>query len=89
MLARTAFPAAGPNEIRSGQWAVLRYLVRAGSHARTISHVAKHHGVSGATASRPVAALPRKGFVRVKPDHVDRRVLRIEVTASGRGAAQA
>jgi DNA-binding MarR family transcriptional regulator len=82
--ARAIYDARGPRAIHAGQWAVLRYLARAGRQARTVGGVATYLGVTHAPASRAVAALARKNFVTVRADAEDRRVRRIDLTASGR-----
>jgi len=81
--ARAVYDARGPKAIHAGQWAVLRYLARAGRQARTVGGVATYLGVTHAPASRAVASLARKEYVTVKPDPDDRRVRRVELTASG------
>ena len=81
--ARAVYDARGPKAIHAGQWAVLRYLARAGRQARTVGGVATYLGVTHAPASRAVASLARKEYVTVNPDPEDRRVRRVELTASG------
>ncbi len=81
--ARAVYDARGPKAIHAGQWAVLRYLARSGRQARTVGGVATYLGVTHAPASRAVASLARKEYVTVKPDPEDRRVRRVELTASG------
>lgn len=82
--ARAVYESRGPRAIHPGQWAVLRYLARAGRQARTVGGVAEYLGVTHAPASRAVAALARKNLVTVKADPEDRRVRRIDLTAAGR-----
>ena len=82
--ARAVYESRGPRAIHAGQWAVLRFLVRAQRQSRTVGGVAAYLGVTHAPASRAVAALARKQLVTVKADNEDRRVRRIELTASGR-----
>jgi DNA-binding MarR family transcriptional regulator len=82
--ARAVYESRGPKAIHAGQWAVLRYLARAGRQARTVGGVASHLGVTHAPASRAVAALARKQLVVVKADSEDRRVRRIDLTSSGK-----
>ena len=82
--ARAVYESRGPKAIHAGQWAVLRYLARASRQARTVGGVATYLGVTHAPASRAVAALARKNFVTVKADSEDRRVRRIDLTASGK-----
>lgn len=82
--ARAVYDARGPRAIHAGQWAVLRYLARAGRQARTVGGVASYLGVTHAPASRAVSALARKDLVTVRPDPEDRRVRRIDLTAAGR-----
>ncbi len=86
--ARAVYDERGPNAIHAGQWAVLRYLARAGRQARTVGGVANYLGVTHAPASRAVAALVRKDLVTVRPDSEDRRVRRIDLTAAGRTLLQ-
>lgn len=82
--ARAVYDARGPRAIHAGQWAVLRYLARAGRQARTVGGVATYLGVTHAPASRAVSSLARKDLVTVKADPEDRRVRRIDLTAAGR-----
>lgn len=82
--ARAVYESRGPKAVHPGQWAVLRYLARAGRQARTVGGVATFLGVTHAPASRAVAALARKELVTVKTDSEDRRVRRIDLTAAGR-----
>lgn len=82
--ARAIYESRGPKAIHAGQWAVLRYLARAGRQARTVGGVAAYLGVTHAPASRAVASLGRKQFVVVKADPEDRRVRRIDLTPAGR-----
>lgn len=82
--ARAVYEARGPKAIHAGQWAVLRYLARAGRPARTVGGVATYLGVTHAPASRAVASLVRKQLVTVKADSEDRRVRRIDLTAAGK-----
>ena len=42
--ARAVYDARGPRAIHAGQWAVLRYLARAGRQARTVGGVATYLG---------------------------------------------
>lgn len=82
--ARAVYESRGPKAVHPGQWAVLRYLARAGRQARTVGGVANYLGVTHAPASRAVASLARKGLVLVRADTDDRRVRRIELTSAGR-----
>ena len=82
--ARAVYDARGPRAIHAGQWAVLRYLARAGRQARTVGGVAIYLGVTHAPASRAVSSLARKDLVTVRADPEDRRVRRIDLTAAGR-----
>jgi DNA-binding MarR family transcriptional regulator len=82
--ARAVYDARGPRAIHAGQWAVLRYLARAGRQARTVGGVATYLGVTHAPASRAVSSLARKDLVTVRADPEDRRVRRIDLTAAGR-----
>ena len=82
--ARAVYESRGPKAVHPGQWAVLRYLARAGRQARTVGGVATFLGVTHAPASRAVAALARKELVTVKTDAEDRRVRRIDLTSTGR-----
>lgn len=82
--ARAIYEARGPKAIHAGQWAVLRYLARAGRQARTVGGVATYLGVTHAPASRAVASLARKDYVVVKADPEDRRVRRIDLTPAGK-----
>jgi DNA-binding MarR family transcriptional regulator len=82
--ARAIYEDRGPRAIHPGQWAVLRYLARAGRQARTVGGVAIYLGVTHGPGSRAVASLARKGLVTVKTDEKDRRVRRLDLTSSGR-----
>jgi DNA-binding MarR family transcriptional regulator len=82
--ARAVYDDRGPRAVHPGQWAVLRYLARAGRQARTVGGVADYLGVTHAPASRAVASLARKKLVEVEADSEDRRVRRIDLTPEGR-----
>ncbi len=82
--ARAVYDARGPRAIHAGQWAVLRYLARASRQSRTVGGVATYLGVTHAPASRAVSSLARKDLVTVRADSEDRRIRRIDLTASGR-----
>lgn len=82
--ARAVYDARGPRAIHAGQWAVLRYLARAGRQARTVGGVATYLGVTHAPASRAVSSLARKDLVTVRADPEDRRVRRIDLMPAGR-----
>ncbi|MEZ6030063.1 MAG: MarR family transcriptional regulator [Hyphomonadaceae bacterium] len=82
--ARAVYDSRGPRAIHAGQWAVLRYLARAGRQARTVGGVASYLGVTHAPASRAVSSLARKDLVVVRADPEDRRVRRIDLTTTGR-----
>lgn len=82
--ARAVYDDRGPKAVHPGQWAVLRYLARAGRQARTVGGVADYLGVTHAPASRAVASLARKKLVTVEADTEDRRVRRIDLTDTGR-----
>lgn len=82
--ARAVYDDRGPKAVHPGQWAVLRYLARAGRQARTVGGVADYLGVTHAPASRAVASLARKKLVEVEADTEDRRVRRIDLTPAGR-----
>lgn len=82
--ARAVYDARGPRAIHAGQWAVLRYLARAGRQSRTVGGVATYLGVTHAPASRAVSSLARKDLVTVRADPEDRRVRRIDLTPAGR-----
>lgn len=87
--ARAVYESRGPRAVHPGQWAVLRYLARAGRQARTVGGVATYLGVTHAPASRAVAALARKDYVTVRADSEDRRIRRIDLTATGRALLDA
>ena len=80
--ARAVYEERGPKAIHAGQWAVLRYLARAGRKACTVGDVATYLGVTHAPASRAVASLARKDYVTVKADPEDRRVRRVDLTVT-------
>jgi DNA-binding MarR family transcriptional regulator len=86
--ARAVYEERGPSAIHAGQWAVLRYLAKAGRQARTVGGVAAYLGVTHAPASRAVASLLRKDLVTVRADSEDRRVRRIDLTSAGRALLQ-
>ena len=81
---RAIYECRGPKAIHAGQWAVLRYLSKAGRQARTVGGVAAYLGVTHAPASRAVAALARKQLVVVRADAEDRRIRRIDLTLAGK-----
>lgn len=67
------------------QWEALRYLSRANPMSRTPGALATFLGTTRGTASQTLTALETKGCIaRVRAAH-DRRVVRLELTESGRG----
>ncbi len=82
--ARAIYDARGPNDMHPGQWALLRFLARTDVERRTLDTVSAHLGVTAGPASRALAALERKGLLRIRPRADDRRRRDIRVTKSGR-----
>lgn len=83
---RSMYDKRGPQEIHPGQWAALRFLVRAGAEARTVNGLATYLGVTPAPASRAAAALVKRGFVVQEPHPTDRRSHILTLTEAGRAA---
>ncbi|QEX24598.1 MarR family transcriptional regulator [Hypericibacter adhaerens] len=71
--------------LNPAQWGALRYLARANESVQTLTHFARAHCVSKAAASDTISALVRKKLVVRNKDPSDGRVMRIGLTAEGRG----
>ena len=82
--ARAIYDRRGPDEIHPGQWAALRFFARANRGVRNVGGLARYLGITGAPASRAVAALRRHGLVDVQKNDKDRRVATITLTREGR-----
>jgi MarR family transcriptional regulator, transcriptional regulator for hemolysin len=78
--ALAASPAA--SDLTLAQWRVLA-LVDRSPQPLTLTEVAAGIGMSLPSASRMVARLDGRGLVRCRADTVDRRAMRIAVTAAG------
>ncbi len=82
-VARMTHRQGYSNSLNPAQWNALRYFGRASEEACTVMHFARHHGTTKGTASRTVAALVEKRFVRRRPSTTDRRKHFLELTQSG------
>src|SRR4029450_13590518 len=74
------------NELTTSQAQALRLVIFDGP--QRIGSLAKHLGVSMATASRTVDALVTADLVRREPDPHDARAVRVVLTARGRRRAK-
>jgi DNA-binding MarR family transcriptional regulator len=70
-------------DLAPAQWQALRYLARANRYSRTPGALAQYLAATKGTVSQTVRALERKKLIRRRSDSVDRRVVRLELTASG------
>lgn len=61
----------------------------ASARPRKTRELAEHLGIAVNTVTDVVDALERKGLARRQRDDADRRVVRVELTESGRAAAEA
>ncbi len=68
---------------------ILLYLARANRYSNTPLAVAEYLGLTKGTVSQSLILLERKGLVARRKDALDRRVVRLELTALGRSLAQA
>lgn len=66
------------------QWEALRYLSRANAMSRTPGALATFLGTTRGTVSQTLAALESKGCIARVRSERDRRVVRLELTESGR-----
>lgn len=69
------------------QAAVLRMLERPGTHLRA-GQIAERLGISAASLSDSLKALEARGWITRLPDPADRRIVRVQLTASGTQIAQ-
>jgi DNA-binding MarR family transcriptional regulator len=76
-------------DLNPAQWAALRFVNRANSSARSVTAFARARRTTTGTATRTVAALVHKGYLRRIPSTEDRRYDRLELTAKGDEALRA
>ena len=67
-----------------GQWAVLRYFVRANRFSRTPSAFAAFHGTTRGTASQAINNLVRQGYLRQTRSDTDGRSVRLDLADRAR-----
>jgi DNA-binding MarR family transcriptional regulator len=70
-------------DLNPAQWAALRFVNRANPSARSVTAFARARRTTTGTATRTVAALVHKGYLRRSPSTEDRRYDRLELTAKG------
>lgn len=85
---RSVFPDGGETDLAPGQWAVLRYLAKAGKEARNCAAVANYLGVTERTASRAVETLQRRMLVSREACSSDPGVVVITLSPAGRAILQ-
>jgi DNA-binding MarR family transcriptional regulator len=78
--------ADGMADLRFADGVLFQHLV---AGPRTIGSLAERLGVTQQAASKAVADLERRGYVRREPDPDDRRVRRVALTARGKAAIEA
>ncbi len=71
--------------LKPTQWEALRYLERANRFSRTPSGLTAYLGMTKGTVSQTLNALERKDLIRKTLDKADRRQVRIDLTAKGKG----
>ncbi|HYD29517.1 MAG TPA: MarR family transcriptional regulator [Azospirillaceae bacterium] len=82
-VARGVYCLAWAGDLNPAQWAALRYFRKAQPTRRTIGAFAEFQGVGQASASRTIASLMDKGFLRRGTDPMDRRRAVVELTDKG------
>ena len=70
------------------QHAMLGYLAQANRFSRSPSHVAEYLGTTRGTATQSLKSLHQKGYVFEKRSDVDKRVIRYELSETGREMAR-
>lgn len=70
--------------LTAAQWDALRFLVRANRYSRLPSALADYLGATRGTVSQTLLTLAHKGLVARRTDANDKRVVRLELTPSGR-----
>lgn len=83
-LRRTARQREFAHGLLPAQWDALRYLSRANAMSRTPGALAAFLGTTRGTVSQTLAALDGKGCIARVRSERDRRVVRLELTESGR-----
>lgn len=87
-LSGAAFEKVMPGAMTLSQFAVLNHLSRLGGN-RTPHEIARAMQVTKGTMTNTIGHLERAGFIAVRPDPVDGRAKRIDITDAGRSARQA
>lgn len=87
-LSGAAFEKVMPGAMTLSQFAVLNHLSRLGGN-RTPHQIARAMQVTKGTMTNTIGHLERAGFIAVKPDPVDGRAKRINITPEGNAARQA
>ncbi len=87
-LSGAAFEKVMPGAMTLSQFAVLNHLARLGGN-RTPHEIARAMQVTKGTMTNTIGHLERAGFIAVRPDPVDGRAKRIDITDAGRSARQA
>ncbi len=83
-LVRLIYPERSPQDMHPGQWAALRYINRANLEACTVVGLSRYLGITQGPASRAITALERKGLIAGTRGTIDRRVIRLTVTGTGK-----
>jgi DNA-binding MarR family transcriptional regulator len=87
LLSRLARLVAGEGHmlgLKPVQLQVLRFLAQANRFTRTPGGVTAWLGQTKGTVSQTLATLERKGLVARSPDTMDRRIVRLDLTSTGR-----
>jgi DNA-binding MarR family transcriptional regulator len=71
-------------ELRSSQWAALRFFAGAGPRERTVKAFAEYNSTSTASASQTVSTLVRRGLLSSAASRHDGRSKEVAVTEAGR-----
>lgn len=88
-LARLDAATAWGGDLNPTQRAVLDYLGRANRFSRSPSHVAEYLGTTRGTMSQSFKSLVQKGYVNERRSKLDKRAISFELTATGKGIANA
>jgi DNA-binding MarR family transcriptional regulator len=83
-IALDATGNTGSDRVNAGELAVLEDIAR--HPASTIRDITEHTGLAQSLVSRIVRAAADEGALSITPDERDRRKVRVELSASTRGA---
>lgn len=86
-ISRSVYDRKGPKEMQPAQWSALRYFLRAGPEASTVTGFAKFMGITKGPASRALASLERRKYLKAEKSPNDARITIYHLTKLGRKIA--